>query len=107
MTRTMLRFLMLVLIMLLPLPALAKSGCPGAPSVKAETPHRGHAPQPKPDDRATPGHPCVGCVPPRACLDGALADPIMPLALSHRILADHRPDGRAIRPALPPPRLAA
>lgn len=103
----MLRLLTAALILLLPLPALAAPPPCQAPAAKAESQHRGHAPQSKGDERAAPGHNCVGCVPPRSCDDRPIAEPMMPLALSRRILAAYELDGRTVRPALPPPRPTA
>lgn len=98
----LLRILLAALVACLSLPAMAAPVC-HAPEVTAVEQHGHHAPAPDREERAAPTHMCIGCIPPASRLS-ATSDPLAPVALPVRILPDDMTDGRAILPALPPPR---
>jgi hypothetical protein len=98
-----LRILLAALVACLSLPAMAAPAC-HAPETATIEQHGHHAPStPDREERATPVHVCIGCVPPASRLS-ATVEPLPPVALPVRIIADDMMRGRAILPALPPPR---
>ena len=101
----LLRILLAALVACLSLPAMAAPVC-HAPEVTAAQPqHDHHAPAtPDREERATPTHMCIGCIPPAARL-GAVGEPMPPAVIVTFVLTHGLPDGRALRPAVPPPRL--
>lgn len=103
----LLRILLAALVACLSLPAMAAPVC-HAPEVTAAQPQHGHHAPATPDreERATPAHMCIGCIPPASRL-GAVGEPLPPVTLLTRIPSDDGADGRSILPPLPPPRAFA
>lgn len=100
----LLRILLAALVACLSLPAVAAPVC-HAPAASEVERHGHHKPAPDREERATPAHMCIGCIPPAARLS-AVGEPLPPEALSAPIPADDMTVGRRVRPDLPPPRLS-
>jgi hypothetical protein len=98
----LLRLFLAALVACLSLPAMAQPVC-HAPEVTAAEQHGHHAAAPDREERAAPAHMCIGCVPPAARLS-AVGEPLPPVALPAPALAVDMTEGRAVRPAVPPPR---
>lgn len=103
----LLRILLAALVACLSLPAMAAPVCHTPEVTAAQAQHGHHAPvTPDREERATPAHMCIGCIPPAARLS-AVGEPLPPVTLPGRIPSDDMTDGRSILPPLPPPRAFA
>ena len=90
------------------IPAVANGPCHDAPQPQmtagmAQGSH--HAP--RPDDRATVPHVCIGCIPPASLAMASVDVRALRVAVPRRILAAAFDPAAGVPPALPPPRTDA
>ena len=87
------------------IPAVANGPCHDAPdaSMSAAMEHGSH-PMPRPDDRATVPHVCIGCIPPASLAVAAVAAPALQAVLPRAVRAAAFDPATGAPPALPPPR---